>query len=150
MTQQLRNLYLVWAGIILGVSLLATPAKFLAPDLSLTEALQIGRVTFQVLAATEAVLLTLAFALVLLKPPISRRGFLWPIVIAGVLLFQYAVLLPFLNAQTDQVMAGEAPGQSSLLHSSYVAIELLKLGLLLYLGVRRNEKTVGQDSIDRQ
>ena len=49
MTQRLRNLFLIWAGIIFGVSLLATPAKFLAPDLSLTEALQVGRVTFRVL-----------------------------------------------------------------------------------------------------
>ena len=141
MRQQLRNLYLVWAGIIVGVSLLATPAKFLAPDLSLTEALQVGRVTFQVLAVTEAVLLTLAFALVLLKPPVLKRSLLWPIVIAGVLLCQYAVLLPFLNLQTDQVMAGEAPGQSSVLHSSYIAVELLKLGLLLFLGVRHSKET---------
>ncbi|NNC65756.1 MAG: hypothetical protein HKN84_13305, partial [Gammaproteobacteria bacterium] len=110
---------------------------------SLTEALQVGRVTFQVLAVTEAVLLTLAFVLVLLKPPIVRRSFLWPIVIAGVLLLQYAVLLPFLNSQTDQVMAGEAPGQSSFLHSAYVAVELLKLGLLLFLGVRYRERMEG-------
>ena len=150
MTQQLRNLYLIWAGIILGVSLLATPAKFLAPDLSLTEALQIGRVTFRVLAVTEAVLLTLAFVLVLLKPPVLRRSFLWPIVIAGVLFFQYAILLPFLNFQTDQVMAGEAPGQSSALHSSYVAVELLKLGLLLLLGVRHSKRTEGLESSSRQ
>ena len=143
MTQQLRNLYLIWAGIILGVSLLATPAKFLAPDLSLTEALQVGRVTFRVLAVTEAVLLTLALMLVLFKPPVLRRSFLWPVVIAGVLLFQYAVLLPFLNFQTDQVMAGEVPGQSSVLHSAYVAVELLKLGLLLFLGVRYRERTDG-------
>ena len=141
MTQQLRNLYLVWAGIVLGVSLLATPAKFLAPDLSLTEALQVGRVTFQVLAVTETVLLTLAFVLTLLKPPVSSRSLLWPIVIAGVLLFQYFVLLRFLNFQTDQVMAGEAPGQSSFLHSSYIAVELLKLGLLLFLGIRYRKET---------
>ena len=143
MTQRIRNLYLIWAGIIVGVSLLATPAKFLAPDLSLTEALQVGRVTFRVLAVTEAVLLALAFVLVLFKPPILRRSLLWPFVIAGILLFQYAVLLPFLNFQTDQVMVGEAPGQSSSLHSSYVAVELLKLGLLLFLGVRRGERTEG-------
>ena len=141
MTQQLRNLFLIWAGIIFGVSLLATPAKFLAPDLSLTEALQVGRATFRVLAVTEAVLLSLAFFLVLFKPPVLGRSFLWPIVIAGVLLFQYAFLLPLLNAQTDQVMAGEAPGRSSFLHSAYVAVELLKLGLLMVLGVRQSQRT---------
>lgn len=141
MTQQLRNLFLIWAGIVFGVSLLATPAKFLAPDLSLIEALQVGRVTFRVLAVTEAVLLTLTFVLVLLKPPVLKRTILWPIVIAGVLLFQYAVLLPFLNLQTDLVMSGEVPGASTFLHSSYIAVELFKLGLLLFLGVRHGEKT---------
>jgi ABC-type uncharacterized transport system permease subunit len=139
MTQPLRSLFLIWAGIIFGVSLLATPAKFLAPDLSLAEALQVGRVTFRVMAVAEVVLLALACVLVLLKPPVLRRSFLWPLVIAVVLLLQYAVLLPFLNIQTDQVMAGEAPGQTSSLHSVYVAVELLKIGLLLFLGLRQRE-----------
>ena len=101
--------------------------------------MQVGRVTFRVLAATEAVLLTLAFVLVLLKPPVLTRSFFWPAVIAAVLLFQYAVLLPLLNVQTDQVMAGEAPGRSSFLHSAYIAVELLKFGLLLILGLRQGE-----------
>lgn len=140
-TQGLRNLFLIWAGIVVGVSLLATPAKFLAPGLSLTDALQVGRVTFRVLAVTETVLLALAFMLVWLKPPVLKLNFLWPAVIGGVLLFEYAVLLPFLNVQTDQVMAGEAPGQSSSLHDAYVAVEVLKLGLLLFLGLRQDENT---------
>lgn len=139
MTQRLRSLFLIWAGIIVGVSLLATPAKFLAPDLSLAEALQVGRVTFQVMAVAEGILLTLACVLVILKPPVLKRSFLWPLVIAAILLFQYAVLLPFLNIQTNQVMAGEAPGQTSSLHSVYVVIELLKVGLLLFLGLRQRE-----------
>lgn len=139
MTQRLRSLFLVWAGIIVGVSLLATPAKFLAPDLSLAEALQVGRVTFRVMSVAETVLLALAFVLVLLKRPVSRRTILWSFVIAGVLLVQYAVLLPFLSIQTDQVMAGDVPGQSSFLHSAYIAVELFKVGLLLFLGVRQVE-----------
>lgn len=39
---------LVWAGMIVGVSGLATPAKFVAPSLNLPIALEVGRVTFQV------------------------------------------------------------------------------------------------------
>lgn len=146
MTQLLRNLFLFWAGIVVGVSLLATPAKFLAPDLSLIEALQVGRVTFRVLAATEAVLLTVTFVLMLLGSPVSKRSILWPVVIAAILLFQYAVLLPLLSLQTDQVMSGESPGQSSFPHSAYIAVELLKLGLLLFLGFRYSELARTQGS----
>ena len=36
------KLYLLWAGLAIGVAFLATPAKFLAPSLSLTVALELG------------------------------------------------------------------------------------------------------------
>ena len=37
----------LWAGLVLGVSFVATPVKFLAPSLSLADALAVGRVTFE-------------------------------------------------------------------------------------------------------
>jgi hypothetical protein len=43
----------IWAGLLLGVSFVATPAKFLAPSLPMTQALDVGRWTFHVLAWTE-------------------------------------------------------------------------------------------------
>lgn len=44
---------LVWAGVVIGVSFLATPAKFLAPTLTLPVALYVGRHTFGVLRPVE-------------------------------------------------------------------------------------------------
>lgn len=40
-----RRLFLLWAGAVIGVLFIATPVKFLAPDLQLTAALQVGRVS---------------------------------------------------------------------------------------------------------
>jgi hypothetical protein len=36
----------LWAGMLLGVSFIATPAKFLAPSLPLAQALDVGRSSF--------------------------------------------------------------------------------------------------------
>ena len=43
----------VWAGLLLGVAFVATPAKFLAPSLPLAQALDVGRWTFHVLSIIE-------------------------------------------------------------------------------------------------
>jgi hypothetical protein len=37
----------VWAGVIIGVSLIATPVKFQAPSLTLLKGTEIGRYTFR-------------------------------------------------------------------------------------------------------
>ena len=41
-----RGIALVWAGVAIGGSLIATPAKFQAPSLSMTTALEVGRAQF--------------------------------------------------------------------------------------------------------
>jgi hypothetical protein len=51
---------LVWIGLLIGVSLLATPVKFRAPSLDLPVALDVGRHTFAAFNLVEI------FALVLL------------------------------------------------------------------------------------
>jgi len=109
MTDNVRHLFLVWAGLVIGVSLLATPVKFLAPDLSLEHALQVGRVTFRAMGATELVLLLLALALAARSSSIRWNTVKWPVVIGALLVFQYLLVLPLLAARTDEVMAG-APG----------------------------------------
>jgi hypothetical protein len=42
-------LLFVWSGLLIGVSFVATPARFLAPSLQLPQALDVGRWTFHVL-----------------------------------------------------------------------------------------------------
>lgn len=51
-----RTVALVWAGMVLGVSFLATAAKFLVPSLPRPVALDVGRHTFQVFGWVEMAL----------------------------------------------------------------------------------------------
>ena len=53
MNQVISALLFIWAGLLLGVSFIATPAKFLAPSLPMAQALDVGRWTFHVLGLIE-------------------------------------------------------------------------------------------------
>ena len=132
MASVLSSVLLVWSGIVLGVSFIATPAKFLAPSLPLSIALDVGRHTFFVLNWVELGLAAIVgiFALCL-AGPIYRR--LMPLMPGLVVLAQAIWLLPLLDARVQQVMAGHDLS-SSALHTIYIGSELAKLGLLIGLG----------------
>ncbi len=42
MSQVTSAILFIWAGLLLGVSFIATPAKFLAPSLPMAQALDVG------------------------------------------------------------------------------------------------------------
>lgn len=136
MASRLKPLYLLWAGIILGVSFIATPAKFLAPDLSLIEALQVGRATFRVLGVVEVLLLATSVVLVVLKSPIGWKTFKWPIAISVVLALQYGVLLPWLGQSTNEILNGVASQSAGSPHWLYVITDVIKISLLFVLALR--------------
>jgi hypothetical protein len=58
-------LLFVWSGLLIGVSFVATPAKFLAPSLQLPQALDVGRWTFHVLTLMEWTLVIMTGLLLL-------------------------------------------------------------------------------------
>lgn len=125
---------ILWLGVLIGVSFLATPVKFQAPSLDLPVALEVGRVTFALLARTEWALcagLVLA-ALALPGPPRILR---WGAVagLAAILVLQAVWLLPILDARVGQIIAG-IPVASSSHHLLYIAAEALKALLLTGLG----------------
>lgn len=95
----------VWAGLILGISFIATPAKFLAPSITLPVALDVGRATFRI-----GFLLEMAFGLVLLTAGAMAYGWgrttLVVIALLVALAAQRFALLPVLDARADLVMAG--------------------------------------------
>jgi hypothetical protein len=125
-----RVLALVWAGMVLGISFLATPSKFLAPSLPLPVALDVGRHTFRVFGRVEvalAVLLGLRAAAPVQQRPLSLAPGL-------IVLAQALWLRPRLDARTQQVVKGQEP-PSSRLHLAYVACEVAKLAALLILGL---------------
>jgi hypothetical protein len=119
---------LVWLGLVVGVSFIATPAKFLAPTLDLSTALDVGRHTFGVFAIVErAAAIALGVLLLLVRRDVT-------VVLPGaVIVLSLAAeqlwLLPLLDARVEVIMQGKVP-QPSALHAAYVALEGLKLVLL--------------------
>ena len=119
---------LLWAGIVIGVSVLATPVKFAAPSLSLGVALEVGHVTFHLLNRVEwglALLLVLAVLA-------ARQRLLWLMAGAAVAVvaLQTFWLLPVLDVRTAAVIAGE-PVPPSHYHLWYIAAEAAKIAALL-------------------
>ncbi|MBP7817870.1 MAG: hypothetical protein KA085_17270 [Phenylobacterium sp.] len=127
------GLILLWAGLTLGVAFLATPAKFLAPSLSLTVALDVGRQTFHLYNRVEIGLLLGLVGLGAISTP-PRGWWLALAVPAGVILTQSLWLLPRLDARVAAIIAGAVPPPSPL-HVIYIAAEGLKTLWLLAFGL---------------
>ncbi len=122
----------VWLGLVVGISVIETPLKFMAPGITTQLGLGIGRLVFRALNAVE-----LAIACVLLVV-LVRQAPDWPLVLLGalftILLVQTFWLRPALDARALRMIAGEELPSSSL-HLAYIALESLKLVALPFLGV---------------
>lgn len=139
----LSALALVWAGMLIGVSFLATPVKFLAPSLTLPVALDVGRQTFGVFSVVEIVL-----ALVLVSAAIVARReriiVIATVLVGAIVALEVIWLLPVLDARVEIILNGGTPEESDL-HSLYIVFEFAKLLLLAAIawfahtaGVRRS------------
>jgi hypothetical protein len=128
----LAALLMLWAGVLIGVSFLAAPAKFHAPTLTLPVAMDVGRQEFGTLNLAEIVLAVAALALaVYARAP--RTIWLGLAIAAGVILLQALWLLPVLDARAEMIIQGQTP-PSAPWHTVYIAIEVLKLLALLAVG----------------
>ena len=128
----------LWLGLLIGISFIETPLKFMAPGMTLALGLGIGQLVFAAMNIVEVV-----FFLVLAASCFKRgldRAYLW--VVAGlgvVLLAKVALIRPFLSKRTEAVLAGVESGGSAW-HYFYIAADgLLTLLLItaLVMGVRR-------------
>jgi len=125
---------LIWFGMTVGVSMLATPVRFTATTITRPIALDVGRVVFAALNKAEFV--ALIILLILVRVSGRAREFLAPTLgLALILLAQAIWLLPELSARTDQIIAGVEPG-ASIAHAAYSILELTKLLLLVYVGFK--------------
>jgi hypothetical protein len=124
----------IWAGVLLGVAFVATPAKFLAPSLGLAQGLDVGRWTFHVLALIEWCLTIGMAGLLLLTgiKPASFRYMTWLCLgwVLAVLVAQTFGLRPVLDDRATEIIAGRPVPPNSLWHTLYVALETTKLALL--------------------
>jgi hypothetical protein len=130
----------LWAGIVIGVSFVATPAKFGAASLERPVALDIGRATFRALSRLEWALA--ATLLVLLAAQarrggetVSRRTVGAHAVVVTAVLAQTLWLLPVLDARVASIIAGNEPGGGGWpLHALYGLSEVAKLIALGLIG----------------
>ncbi|PCJ84372.1 MAG: hypothetical protein COA52_17595 [Hyphomicrobiales bacterium] len=122
---------ILWAGLALGATLIATPVKFLAPSLSLTTALEIGRATFYWVGIAEAVL-CVAFIIAL----VFFKGIRWWLALVPIALFaiQRLGLMPILDARTVEIIAGNVVEESNL-HTVYIYLEFAKFMALFAVGL---------------
>ena len=115
------------------MSFVATPVKFLAPSLSLADALAVGRVTFEALKWIEcAAVVALGTSIWIAT---SRRRELALLGSIGlILLCQYAWMLPILDARVQTTIDGQTLPPSSL-HWIYTVLEFVKVVLLVVVGL---------------
>ncbi len=119
------------AGVLLGCSVLATSAKFLAPSLTRPVALDVGRHTFGVLHVVECAFVAFATGLWWYVSGFNRSFKLMLLVLA-VLVLEMAWLRPVIDARVTLLMEGvELP--TSWHHYGFIALEILKIALLLWL-----------------
>ena len=124
----MRQLSLLWAGVIIGCSFLATPVKFMAPDLTLPVALEIGRLTFRAVGLAELIFSLVAIVLVGLRR--TRMSALVPVFVLAI---QWLLVMPMLDAQTASEMSSGRLGALPW-HTLFVVLEVLKLAALLAIG----------------
>lgn len=137
----------VWFGLIVALSFIETPLKFLAPDITLEIALGIGRLVLTAANIAGAVLLIATTLLSLARPRIGRGA--W-IVVGGLwlaLLVQVVIIRPPLNARTDMILAGGDPG-SSPLHIFYIVADVVILALLVAYIVMTRVRTHAAVHVD--
>lgn len=129
----LAKVALLWAGIVVGCSFIATPAKFKAPSLSLPTALEVGRATFRSMVLAELILVVAG--VVLLVQMRSRRSWFWLAI--AILAIQWLGVMPMLNARTDAVIAGTSTSGPPW-HLAYILLEVIKVAALLLTAFSKN------------
>ena len=123
----------VWLGMVLALSFLEAPLKFRAPGITVPLGLGIGRLVFRTLNIVEVVLL-LGIGVALLAGPRSAPILWTTAAVALLLVVQLAAVRPALAARTRRVLAGD-PHTGSRAHLAYIALEVVKVGGLVVLGL---------------
>ncbi|MGO4477948.1 hypothetical protein AB4Z32_17005 [Massilia sp. 2TAF26] len=117
----------LWAGIVLGISFVAQPAKFGAPGLTRPVALSVGRRIFRALHWTEIVIALGAFSAGLH----GASKYLYLIIASSAILtIQVTLLMPRLSKQVDMVLT-DSPLNKGHDHAIYAVLEFAKVGLLI-------------------
>jgi hypothetical protein len=107
--------------------------KFRAEGVTLPLGLGIGKLVFGALNKVEWFLATVVFIGLILQKSVKSYYF-FGIIIS--LLLQTFWLLPILNHRADAIISGKTL-LSSNFHFYYIAVEIIKLSLLMILGFKK-------------
>lgn len=134
----------IWLGFLLAISFMEAWLKFLAPGVTISIGLGIGKLVFGALNKVEWVLIIITAANLFFVPQriYSYRNLLF---IAAALMTALETFwgLPALDRIADQIISGGIDNQPSL-HVIYVSMEVIKLLALALLGtylVKKHQKT---------
>ena len=119
----------MWVGLLAGVSFIATPAKFGATSLSLSVALDVGRVTFAIFNIVEWIALAVLAAAVVFSGPTAFSSGVTAL-LAALLAAQTVWLLPVLSKRIGAIIAGHSPPPAPY-HWIYIGMDVAKVGLLI-------------------
>ncbi len=127
----IRGLAAIWAGVVIGGSLIVAPAKFQVDTLSVPQLLAVGRVQFYWIGVAEAALC----AALLLVTALSRRSSLVDLAVpVGLFAVQRLYLMPILDMRTLEIIAGTDVPPSSL-HLAFIVLETTKVLVLCILAL---------------
>lgn len=121
---------LLWCGVLLGVSFIATPAKFLVVELDIITAIKIGRATFEIYHYFEMVVTCIVF-LALFTFRVNKTVWLYFGLLGMVLAIQYFLVEPSLSAESERLFAEIETQSKSQIHLYYIFCDCLKVLLLL-------------------
>ena len=123
---------ILWIGFIVAISFVETPLRFAAEDVTLSLALQIGRLVFHALNYFEIGFAVLILCCILWQPT-RRKSVVTSFFVALIIVvIQTAILFAVLDSRTNQLIDGvELP--SSPFHTICIALEFAKLVTLAVL-----------------
>ena len=119
---------LLWCGMVLGISFLATPVKFHAPTLSLAVGVDVGRTVFEAFNLVQLGCLLLLIGIAQ-KNPASSSTVVLIVILTVSQMTQSFWLFPALYEQASQLIAGNRSAANHV----HLLFGLLELGKALIL-----------------
>ena len=129
----------LWMGLILGLSFIETPLKFLAPGITTPLGLGIGRLIFISLSVAGWMLLVVLTLVAQARPRETKGGWILIAVMWFIMAIESFAIRPALAARSDVIISGGDPGQSWL-HYGYILAEILLLFVLAWYIVRATRR----------
>jgi hypothetical protein len=135
-----------WLGFFMAISFMEAPLKFTAPNLSMAEGLQIGKIVFGALNYCEWAFLAIIVITCFFKKPQKTEAYLI-VGMAVILILQTTWLLPALDSDANKIISGEAVTDHGL-HWCYVILEIVKVPVLLLIGVKGLKSIINRQRVN--